>query len=116
MKKIFGCMLVAVLVLSASAAFAQCGACPAGEGAKVKAAKPACCAALEKLTLTDDQKTKVAELQKECKAVGCSVESRKKMAGGLKGVLTDEQYQQWEKTCAELKKSGGCPMSKKKTE
>jgi gamma-glutamyl phosphate reductase len=110
MKKMIGWMLAAVVALSASAAYAACGSCP---GDAKKAAKPACCVALEKLTLTADQKAKVAELQAECKKAGCPVEGQKKMAEGLKKILTDQQYQEWEKACAEAKKAGGCPSGKK---
>jgi len=111
MKKMLGLLLVAVFVVSASAAFAQCGACPAGTA---KPGKPPYCVALEKLTLTDDQKAKVAGLQKECMANGCSPEARKKMAEGLKGVLTDEQYKQWEQACAAAMK--GARKHEKKSE
>ena len=107
MNRILGWMLAAVVFISASAAFAQCGSC--GAESKAKGAKPPCCAALEKLTLTDDQKTKVTALQAEWMKDGVSKEGCKKMGEGLKKILTDDQYQQWEKAFAEAKKGGACP-------
>lgn len=106
MKKLLGWMLAAVVLTSASAAFAQCGA--GAGGPKAKGGKPPCCVALEKLTLTDDQKAKVATLQEEFKKGGCPIEGRKKIAEGLKKILTDQQYQEWEKACADASKAGGC--------
>ena len=107
MKKVFGWMLAAVLMISASAAFADCGTC--GSDAKAKGGKPPCCMALEKLTLTADQKAKVTALQAECMKGGVSKEGCQKMCEGLKKILTNDQYQQWEKACSEAKKSGDCP-------
>jgi len=106
MKKVFGWMLAAVVLVSASAAFAQCGA--VGGDAKAKSAKPPCCVALEKIKLTDDQKPKVTVLQGECKGISCPIATKKKMSEALKGILTDQQYQQWEKTCAATAKGDGC--------
>ena len=105
MKKVFGWMLAAVVLTSASTVFANCGTCEGG--AKAKSDKP-CCVALEKVKLTDAQKTKVAALQDECKGISCPIATQKKMAESLKGILTDKQYQQWEKACAATAKGDGC--------
>jgi hypothetical protein len=103
MKRVIGWILAAVVLTSASAVFANCGTC--GSGAK---AKPPCCVALEKVKLTDAQKTKVAALQTECKGISCPIATQKKMAEGLKGILNEKQYQQWEKACAAASKGDGC--------
>lgn len=104
MKKLFGWMLAAVVLASASTLlFAQCGS-----GSAPKSDKP-CCVALEKIKLTDEQKAKVAALQEECKGISCPVATQKKMAKELKSILTEKQYKQWEKACAEAQKANaGC--------
>jgi hypothetical protein len=104
MKKVFGWILAAVVLTSASAVYAGCGSC--GGDAK-KCDKP-CCVALEKIKLTDAQKTKVAALQDECKGISCPIATQKKMAASLKGILNEKQYAQWEKACAATSKGDGC--------
>ncbi|MBM3859073.1 MAG: hypothetical protein FJ395_05420 [Verrucomicrobia bacterium] len=107
MKKVIGMIVAAVVLISASAVFAQCGGCPSQ--AKAKSDKP-CCVALEKVKLTDAQQAKVAALQSECKGISCPVATQKKMAKELKTILDKKQYKQWEQACADAKKSGGtCP-------
>jgi len=117
MKKWFVCLFAAVMLAVATSGFAGCGSCSGDVPApKVKGDAMACAVSLEKLNLTADQKAKVAALQEECKDVKCPVACRAKMAEGLKGILTDEQFKQWEKACADAKKSGACPLSKDKKE
>jgi len=103
MKKVFGWILAAVVLASVSAVYAGCGSCP---GDAKKSSKP-CCVALEKIKLSDTQKTKVAALQDECKGISCPIATQKKMAESLKGILNEKQYAQWEKACAATKASGG---------
>lgn len=109
MKRLLGMIVVAAVMISASAVYANCGSCPGD--AKAKCDKP-CCVALEKVKLTDAQKTKVAALQTECKAISCPVATQKKMAKDLKGILNEKQYAQWEKGCASASKTGSCCPAK----
>jgi hypothetical protein len=108
MKKVIGMIVAAVVLITASAAYATgCGGCPSH--AKAKSTKP-CCVALENVKLTDAQQAKVAALQSECSGISCPVASQKKMAKDLKGVLDAKQYKQWEKACATARKTGAtCP-------
>lgn len=109
MKKILS-LIIAAIVATGTVAWANCGACP---GDKAKAEAPAKCAgtaALGKLNLTDEQKAKVADLQKECAKATSKAECRQKCAEGLKSILSDEQYKQWEAACQPAQ----CPMSGKK--
>ncbi len=109
MKKVLA-VLLTVAVLSGVTAWANCGGCP-GDEAKVKA--PAKCdgtAALDKLKLTDEQKAKVADLQKSCAKATSKSECRKTCADGLKNILTAEQYKEWEAACQPAQ----CPMGGKK--
>ena len=112
MKRVFGVMLVSVLLLGTMSVFAGEGCCAAGTSAK-----PADCFA--KLNLTADQKAKVDALQADCKTSACTMAAHEKLAAGLKTILTPEQYTQWTKACEQAKgaKSGGtCPFSSKPKE
>jgi hypothetical protein len=104
MKKVFGWILAAVVLTSASAVYAGCGSC----GADAKKCDKPCSVALDKLKLSDAQKAKVAALKDECKGISCPKATQAKMATSLKGILTEQQYQQWEKACASTKKADGC--------
>ncbi|MCX7886244.1 MAG: hypothetical protein N3B01_03165 [Verrucomicrobiae bacterium] len=107
MKTWFAWMVAVAVMVSAGPLFAQCGAAK-----KADADKP-CCAALEKLELTEQQKAKVAALQEQCKTISCPVALEKKMAKELKQILSKEQYKQWQKACAEAKKANaGCCASR----
>jgi len=110
MKRLFGWMIATAVLTSATAVFAGCGSCPSDT--KAKSDKP-CCVALQKVKLTDEQKAKVATLLEECKGISCPIATQKKMAKELKGILTDQQYQQWEKACAAAQKSSGCCSTQK---
>lgn len=112
MKRLIALTVVAVLAMGA-AAFAGEGCCAAGK-AKTQAkadGKSGCSDVFSKLNLTDEQKTKVAALKKECDATKCSEASRAKFMAGLKEILTPEQLAQCE---AECKKAGisSCPGKK----
>ena len=112
MKRVFGIMIVSVLLLGAVSVFAGDGCCAGGS-----AAKAANCFA--NLNLTADQKTKVDALKTECKTSGCTMAAHEKLTAGLKTILTPEQYTQWTKACEQAKgaKSGGkCPASSKTKE
>jgi hypothetical protein len=107
-------------VIVSGAAWAHCGHCE-GDKAKAGGQAPAQCpakgeakcagaAALAKLNLTDDQKAKIADLQKECAKATSKSECRQKCAEGLKGILTEEQFKAWEAACSTGAKAS-CPMS-----
>jgi len=105
-----------LMVLAAACVFTV-GARAADEGTAAKpAAKAACCVAhsscdavLAKLTLTDEQKQKIAALNEECGKVSCPKTARTKCMKGLSEILTAEQFAQVKESCG---KSGGCPMKK----
>lgn len=116
MKKVFGWMMAAVVLSAATMAFAadkEKGCCSAKE-------KKTCCeAALSKLKLTDEQTAKVAALQKECEGIACQKACKKKMQEGLKSILTEDQYKEFQAACKESVAKGTCPVAgktKKKTE
>jgi hypothetical protein len=92
------------------------GCCPASK-AKAEAAKPAqgCRAALSGLKLTDEQQTKVNALLAECDKGGCSETTCAKMMEGMKGVLSEEQFNSFKSNCDKGAKSG-CPMMQKASE
>jgi Spy/CpxP family protein refolding chaperone len=118
-------MILAGMVLTA-AAWAHCGNC---EGDKAKTAAPAKDAAkcgheakkcghgakdscpmskaLEKLNLTDEQKAKIDDLKKQCAAAESKDAAMKMCADGLKKILTEDQFKQWEEGCKAEKGCGG---------
>ena len=111
MKRILGLMLAGVLLLGTTAAFAAEG-CGGGAADAPKAAKCSLCdAALSKMKLTDDQKTKIAALKEECQKVGCSIKGREKCLAGLKEILTAEQFAEV-KAATEKAGKGGCGAAK----
>ena len=110
-KLIAGATLAALVTLSAWSVHAGGACCAFGAkacDASVKKAD-ACSATLAKLNLTEEQKTKVAALQAECKKAGCTAESSAAMMKGLEQVLTAEQLAQCKTECA--KGGGSCPMT-----
>jgi len=114
MKRLTVLIVAAVVLTGLSASYAQCGrgGCPLA-GASAKACPSGCdvCAtAMEKLALTDEQKTKVAALKEECSKVGCPLTSRAKFCAGLKEILTAKQLAQVTAAC---KKAGvkNCPLT-----
>lgn len=48
------------------------------------------------LELSDEQRSQIVELQKQCAETGCTMSAEKKMCSGLKEILTEEQYTRWE--------------------
>jgi len=91
-------------------------------GDEAKAAKPdapkmacgmaqsSCDDLLAKLTLTDEQKQKIAVLKEECGKIGCPVTARAKCLKGLSGILTAEQFAQVK--AASGKSEGCCAAAK----
>ncbi len=100
-------VLTAGVVLSVQAGP---GCCPASK-AKAEAAKSAqgCRAALSGLKLTDEQQTKINALLAECEKGGCSETTCAKMMEGMKGVLSEEQFNSFKSNCDKAAKPG-CPM------
>jgi len=103
MKRIIAGMLAVIVLAGAPAVFAK---------SEKSDKKPACCAALDSLTLTADQKTKVDALMADCKKGTCSKEARVKMTAGLKEILTADQFTQWQAQCAAKGGKKGCCMAK----
>jgi hypothetical protein len=116
MKRLVVLMAVAVLAMGVQTSFANCGNCP---GDKPKADKAGTCASMEKLNLTADQKAKVQALCDECTKGKCDKTAKAKMQKGMKEILTEEQYKQWDAQCktacgkAEKSGKGCCPGAKK---
>lgn len=121
MKKVLG-ILLAFLFLTAGNAFAHCGKCGMGDDpsmdmtamAEEKAGKMA-----KDLSLTDEQKSKVASIIKEKMRNKRSLMEAKDKAMDalheefqtkLKGILTEEQMKKWEEKKAGSE--GHCPMCK----
>jgi Spy/CpxP family protein refolding chaperone len=110
MKRLLALLVAGVVGFGVASAFAGEGCCAAG---KAKAdAKAGCGDMFSKLNLTDAQKSKVAELKKECDATKCTEASRAKFMAGLKGILTPEQMAQCEAECKKAGASSSCPMKK----
>jgi len=111
MKKLLAFAVAAVIGIGMTSAFAGDGCCMSG---KAKGdAKAGCGDMFSKLSLTEAQKTKLAELKKECDATKCTEASKAKFMAGLKEILTPEQLAQCEAECKKAGVSSGCPMMKK---
>ena len=107
MNKLMTGMLVALVMLAAGVARAQCG-CAAKPEAAAAGAKMTCpCMAVQGITLTDEQKAKVDAMQAKCKA-GCPAGCCKACAAAMKEILTPEQQKQWQENLAAAKKAKGC--------
>lgn len=121
MKRMIG-IVVAAVVMAGVAAVDASDACCASS--KAKAEGQSCCskgqsgcAAFSGLKLSDEQQGKIDALVKECQGTKCSETSEKKFMAGVKGILTAEQFTQWQAQCEKAKKSGSCPVTgKTKTE
>lgn len=112
MKRVFGLLVAAMLVVGSVSVYANCGKCgPAGE----KQAKGDCGDCFAKLNLTADQKAKLAELKADCGKGGCPITAKTKLDDGAKKILTADQYKQWKSECAKAGKDGGCPLAKAKS-
>jgi len=96
MIKITTTVLVAVAMLTASAAFAGDKACCV-KGASNKSSTS--CVNLATLNLTPDQKTKIETWQTDCMKAGCTKESRQTFLSHAKGILSAEQFAQLKAQC-----------------
>jgi hypothetical protein len=109
MSKLLGLILAGVILIGGVSVYAGGGCCAAGAKADAKCSNGD---SFAKMTLTDDQKTKIEALRAECKKDQCSAAAMEKMDKGLKETLTAEQYQQWKDACTKAK-AGGCPFAGK---
>jgi len=91
--------LIATALLAANSAFAG-GACCAGKSADHKME---CAKTYAKLNLTPEQKTKLEAAQDQCQKDGCTKETMDKFKQSAKGILSAEQYAQFESECAHMK-------------
>jgi Spy/CpxP family protein refolding chaperone len=111
MKRMIGIVVAAAVVSGVAAVYAGDACCAAG---KAKAGATGSCAGMfSGLKLSDEQQAKVDALVKECQGAKCTEESRAKFMAGVKGVLTAEQYTEWQAQCDKAKKSGACPVTGK---
>jgi len=116
MKKLLITLAAVALMGVTAQVQAGCGGCdnhpPKAEAAAVKAG----CAASDcfaKMDLTEDQKTKIAEVRKQCAKAESKEECRKVCAANFEKILTADQFKQWQEAttgCGAAK--GGCPFSK----
>jgi len=103
MKRLIALAVVTVWAVGTAAVFAGEGGCM--HGAKAEG-KGSCTDMFSKLNLTDEQKTKVAALKKECDSVKCTEGAKAKFMDGAKAILTADQYKQLQAEC----QKAGCPM------
>ena len=92
-------VLIATALLAANSALAG-GACCAGKSADHKME---CAKTYAALNLTPEQKTKLETAQEKCLKDGCTTESMDKFKRSAKGILSAEQYAQFETECAHMK-------------
>lgn len=96
MKRLIALAVVTVWAVGAAAVFAGEGGCTQGAKAEGKAS---CGDMFSKLNLTAEQKTKLAALKAECDATKCTEASKTKFMTGVKGILTADQYKDFEAQC-----------------
>jgi hypothetical protein len=108
MKKLWIIGIIAAFVGTGLVATANCGHC---EGSKKAAAagKDMCAKLLEGITLTDEQKPKVDEIQKACDGTkeGCA-----KAKEAIRGVLTADQQKAFDANVEKCSKGGACCAEK----
>jgi Spy/CpxP family protein refolding chaperone len=102
--------LAAVVLLGAVAVQAGGDAC-CKAGKSAQAGGKGCDAALSQLKLTDEQQAKIATLKTECTQGEWTKESRAKFMKGVQGVLTAEQYTEFQSLCEKHAKGGVCPIT-----
>lgn len=109
MKKLWIVGLIAAVIGAAPMAYAGCGHCEKSKSAAC--AKGSACAKLvEGITLTDEQKAKVDEIQKNCDG---SKEACAKAADSIRAVLTADQQKVFDENAAKCSKPAGGCCSKK---
>lgn len=112
MKKLIMMTLVAVgLAGFAASTWAGGACCAAGKGkAKDGAAISACAEITATLSLSEEQKAKIAEIEAACKSAGSTPEACAKSRDDIRALLNDDQKSQfdaaWEKKAA--KKGASC--------
>ena len=105
---------LAVVAFVGIPAYANCGSC---ETVKKAADKGLCSEkCFDALDLTDAQQEKIEKLFSDCSKIGCDMTSGKKLAAGLKSVLTEEQFTAVKEKCTKegcwLKSSDKAPKCK----
>jgi Spy/CpxP family protein refolding chaperone len=90
MKKIVVLLIVGVMAVGAMSAWAGGGCCSA------KKAGASCMDQMGSLSLTDDQKTKITEIEALCKEAGDDKEACTKYKAQIRDVLTEEQRAQFD--------------------
>jgi hypothetical protein len=97
MKRLIALAVVTVWAVGAAAVFAGGeGGCTHGAKAEGKAS---CGDMFSKLNLTDEQKTKLTALKAQCDGTKCTEAAHTKFMTGVKGILTADQYKQFEVQC-----------------
>ncbi len=108
MKYLWMMVIACGMVLAANNVMAGSSCCPVS-GKKAEAVKKGCdadqmakCAStFDKLSLSDEQKAKIADLEKQCKEEG-SEESCKKYMSKMRDVLSDDQKATFDKMIAQV--------------
>jgi len=105
-------MTLAVVGLMSMSVTTWAGAacCASGKGKAAGAAMSACAEITASLSLSDEQKAKIADIEATCKTAGSTPEACAKSRDDIRALLNDEQKTQfdaaWEKKAA--KKGGSC--------
>ena len=120
-KFVLAAMVLVLALANGSVSYAGescCGAAAKGEARAMSAAvcQGACSNAMSKLTLTDEQKVKIAALQAECPKDKCNKAAADKFMSGMEKVLTAEQMVAFKAACeAEVAKAKAlCPTKENK--
>jgi Spy/CpxP family protein refolding chaperone len=110
MKTAWMTLLVAGLVGVAAYAWAGSACCASGKGKAKEAGLSACAEITATLNLSEEQKTKIADIEAACKAEGSTPEACAKSRDDIRALLTDDQKAQfdaaWEKKSG--KKGASC--------
>lgn len=104
MKKLWIVALIAAFVGGTSiSSYAGCGHCEKGK--KAACGKSGCDALLAGITLSDDQKAKIAEIEKGCDG---SKEACAKAKDSIRGVLSADQQKAFDENAAKCNKKSAC--------
>jgi hypothetical protein len=96
MRSVIVCATLALALSGAVSAWAGGSCCAKG---KKDSARKSCSEQFSSLSLSDEQRARISEIEKACAEEGNSKEACEKYSGEIKKLLSAEQLKEWEAAC-----------------
>ena len=110
-------ILAAGVLWAGVAVYAGGGCCAASRQLGASTDKvSACDDTLSKLNLTDEQKTKLADLKAEATKANWTADAHAKYMKGIEALLTPAQLTDWKAACEKMSKGAQCPFKSDKAD